>query len=152
IAETGSGQIVAIADTGIDDSHPDFKGRIIGITAWGRTNDHSDPIGHGTHVVGSVLGDGSASGGKIRGTAPKAKLFFQSLLDDKGGLGGIPLNLYDLFNEAYTAGARISSNSYGASTRSVYYITSMEIDDFVVDHRDMLIVRSAGNDGVAMNP
>jgi subtilisin family serine protease len=154
LAESGEGEIVAIADSGIDDSHPDFNGRIVGISAWGRRdrNDHSDPIGHGTHVAGSVLGDGSASGGKFHGTAPKAKLFFQSLLDDQETLGGIPLNLADLFKEAYDAGARISSNSYGTTTYSVYRIGSMEIDDFVSGHRDMLIVRSAGNDGIAINP
>ena len=85
IEQTGINQIVAIADTGIYDSHPDFNGRIVGITSWGRRdrNDHSDKHGHGTHVAGSVLGDGSASGGKIRGTAPQAKLFFQSLLNDE---------------------------------------------------------------------
>jgi serine protease AprX len=153
ISQTGEDQIIAIADSGIYDSHPDFKGRIIGITSWGRRdrNDHSDPIGHGTHVAGSILGDGSASGGKIRGTAPQAKMFFQSLVDDKGQLA-LPLNLADLFDEAYQAKARISSNSYGAPTGSVYYITSLQIDDYVANHRDMLIVRSAGNDGTAANP
>ena len=153
IEQTGINQIVAIADTGIDDSHPDFNGRIVGITSWGRRdrNDHSDKHGHGTHVAGSVLGDGSASDGKIQGTAPQAKLFFQSLLNDQGGIS-LPLNLDDLFDEAYQTGARISSNSYGASTNSIYYITSLEIDEYVYNHRDMLIVRSAGNEGVANSP
>ena len=36
IAQTGDGQIVAVADTGIDDTHPDFAGRIIGKVALGR--------------------------------------------------------------------------------------------------------------------
>ena len=153
IVETGDGQIVAIADTGIDDSHPDFKGRIVGTAAWGRpsNNDHSDPAGHGTHVAGSVLGDGSASEGQFRGTAPKAKLFFQSIMDAHGELI-LPLDLAQLFKQAYDAGARISNNSYGAPTGSIYYISSMEIDDFVSRHRDMLIVRSAGNDGIANEP
>ena len=58
-----------MADTGIDDSHPDFKGRIVGTAAWGRpsNNDHSDRAGHGSHLAGSVLGDGSASEGQFRG-------------------------------------------------------------------------------------
>jgi serine protease AprX len=148
LPQTGQGQIVAVADTGLDDKHPDFQGRIAGIVAVGRTNDYSDPNGHGTHVAGSVLGDGAASGGVIRGTAPKAKLFFQSLLSADGGLG-LPLSLGDLFEEAYQAGARIHNNSWGSATRSMYTINSIEVDEFVAKRRDMLIVIAAGNEGQA---
>ena len=58
---TGAGQIVAVADTGLDSSHPDFQGRILSVVALGRPNDSSDPAGHATPVAGSVLGDGSAT-------------------------------------------------------------------------------------------
>jgi serine protease AprX len=152
IQETGAGQIVAVADTGLDDQHPDFQGRIVGIVALGRPNDYSDPHGHGTHVAGSILGDGSASTGAVRGAAPGAQLFFQSLLDAQGGLGGLPLDLGDLFDEAYRNGARIHNNSWGSATSSRYTINASEVDDFVATHRDMLIVISAGNEGNAADP
>jgi serine protease AprX len=152
VAQDGSGQIVAVADTGIDDKHPDFRGRIIGKVALGRPNDTSDPNGHGTHVAGSVLGDGAASGGKVRGTAPKAELFFQSLLDAKGGLGGLPLDLNDLFLQAYKSGARIHNNSWGAATPSCYTMNSEEVDEFVRNNPDMLIVIAAGNAGTSAKP
>jgi serine protease AprX len=145
ISQDGSGQIVAVADTGIDDQHPDLAGRIIGKVARGRPNDASDPHGHGTHVSGSILGDGSASGGALRGVAPKAQLFFQSLLDENGGLGGLPLDLNDLFQEAYQAGARIHNDSWCAETPSNYTLNSEEVDQFVHDHPDMLILIAAGN-------
>lgn len=149
IKESGDGQIIAVADTGLDKNHPDFHGRVIGIVPLGRPNDASDPNGHGTHVAGSVLGDGSASAGKIKGTAPQAKLFFQSIMDAMGALGGLPFNLYDLFDEAYRAGARIHSNSWGAALGSEYTFDSSEVDEFVAEHRDMLVVFSAGNAGQA---
>lgn len=149
LQETGKGQIVGVADTGIDETHPDFQGRIVGVIALGRPNDASDPHGHGTHVAGSVLGDGSASQGFIRGTAPEATLFFQSVLDAGGRLGGLPLDLNDLFAEAYAAGARIHNNSWGANTASKYTFNSDEVDEFVDSKRDMLVVIAAGNEGVA---
>jgi hypothetical protein len=152
IREDGSGQIVGVADTGIDDQHLDFQGRIIGKVARGRPNDTTDPHGHGTHVSGSVLGDGSASGGRIRGIAPKAQLFFQSLLDANGKLGGLPVDLNDLFDEAYQAGVRIHNNSWGADTGSVYTMNSEEVDEFVCSHPDMLILIAAGNAGTAAKP
>lgn len=149
VAETGHGQIVAIADTGLDDMHPDFQGRIVGLVALGRPNDPSDPNGHGTHVAGSVAGDGAASNGAIRGTAPGAKIFFQSIMDASGRLGGLPLDLNDLFDEAYRAGARIHNNSWGAALAARYSLSSLEVDEFVHDHPDMTVVIAAGNEGTA---
>lgn len=149
---TGKDEIVAVADTGLDDQHPDFQGRIAGIVARGRQGNHTDPHGHGTHVAGSVLGSGAASQGKLKGTAPDAHLFFQSLLDSNGGLGGLPLDLGDLFDEAYKTGARIHNNSWGSATSSMYTINSIEVDEYVANHRDMLVVISAGNEGTAAAP
>ncbi len=123
LRETGAGQIVAVADTGVDDHHPDFQGRIAAVVALGRPGNTSAPHGHGTHLAGSVLGDGSASGGAIRGAAPGARLYFQSLLDAQGELGGLPLDLRDLFDEAYQNGARIHNNSWGAATASRHTMT-----------------------------
>ena len=90
VVQDGNAQIVAVADTGIDDKHPDFVGRIVGRIARGRLNDTTDPAGHGTRVSGSILGDGSASGAHYRVWLPGASLFFQSLLHSQGGLGGLP--------------------------------------------------------------
>jgi serine protease AprX len=146
----GEGQIIGIADTGLDDQHPDFAGRIEGITAWGRPGDHSDPEGHGTHVAGCAAGDGHASKGEVQGAAPKARIFFQSILDAKGMLGGLPADLGDLFEEAYKKGVRIHNNSWGAYAFAQYSLASRQVDRFVLDHPDMLIVVAAGNEGIAV--
>ena len=148
----GTGEIVGVADTGIDQTHPDFGTRIVGVVALGRPNDPSDPHGHGTHVAGSIAGDGSASGGQVRGAAPAAQIFFQSIMDANGNLGGLPVDLNDLFDEAYQSGARIHNNSWGAATRSMYTINSTEVDEFVATHRDMLILIAAGNEGTSAAP
>ena len=146
---TGRGQIVGVADSGLDAGHPDFQGRVRAAVGLGRPGDASDPHGHGTHVAGSVLGDGSASGGSLRGTAPEAELFFQSVMDAQGKLGGLPWDLADLFEPAYQDGVRIHNNSWGSATESEYTANSNEVDEFVADHPDFLVVISAGNEGSA---
>jgi serine protease AprX len=149
---TGAGQVVAVADTGLQEGHPDFAGRVIEVVALGRPNDASDPHGHGTHVAGSVLADGSASDGTYAGVAPAATLYFQSLLDPRGGLGGLPVSLEDLFEPAYQAGARVHNNSWGAATASAYTVDSNDVDAYAAKRRDMLIVIAAGNEGTAADP
>jgi serine protease AprX len=155
----GAGEIVAVADTGFDkgstkDVHPAFKGRVKKLYALGRPGLKNDPDGHGTHVAGSVLGDGlSAKEGAIRGTAPKAKLVLQSLLDDNDGLNGLPDDLNDLFAAPYkTDKARIHTNSWGSTGNfGVYDQQAHEVDQFVDEHRDMLICFAAGNEGADAN-
>jgi serine protease AprX len=148
----GEGQVVGVADTGIDAEHPDLKDRLFKVVARGRRGDASDPNGHGTHVAGSIVGNGTASNGLIRGIAPKAKIFFQSVMDSQGYLGGLPLDLGELFQEAYDAGVRVHNNSWGAFADSEYLFNSLEVDEFVYNHKDMLLVISGGNEGTAFQP
>jgi subtilisin family serine protease len=153
----GAGQVVAVCDTGLDKGsttnvHPAFKGRVAKLYALGRPGKKNDPNGHGTHVAGSVLGDGDSLtlGLKVRGTAPKAKLVLQSILDSSGGLDGIPADLRMLFQKPYTTDkARVHSNSWSNITGDGEYNSEChELDDFVWNHRDMVICFAAGNEGV----
>jgi serine protease AprX len=151
----GDGQVVAVADTGFDkgvtdDVHPAFTGRVLKIYALGRTGDASDPNGHGTHVAGSVLGNGVMQDGTaIRGTAPNAKLVFQSILDSGGNLGGLPVDLHDLFSPTYdNDGVRIHTNSWGSPASGAYTSSSSEVDDFVWNHRDFIVCFASGNNGI----
>jgi hypothetical protein len=151
----GQGQVVAVADTGFDrgsttDTHPAFTGRVQKLYALGRPNDASDTDGHGTHVCGSVLGNDTSTilNLSIQGTAPEANLVMQSVLDSGGGLGGLPADLNDLFTTPYNDGARIHSNSWGSTIGDGSYdAQASEVDDFVWNHRDMLICFAAGNAG-----
>ena len=53
ISLDGSGEVIAISDTGPDEDHGDFEGRIRSVySQFGPDNDNSDLLsGHGTHVV-----------------------------------------------------------------------------------------------------
>ncbi|KAL2369961.1 kp-43 peptidase/serine peptidase [Blastomyces gilchristii SLH14081] len=158
----GEGQVVAAADTGFDigktdDTHPAFTGRVKHLYALGRPNATDDPDGHGTHVAGSILGDGDSPsmGGKITAAAPKAQLVIQSVLDSSNGLGGIPSDLSELFIVPYEEhGARIHTNSWGSSSlfgQIPYDVSASQVDKFIWEHPDMLILFAAGNEGSDRN-
>jgi subtilisin family serine protease len=152
-AFVGNGEIVAVCDTGLDSGnpsqiHPAFTGRVAKLYPLARPS-ANDPHGHGTHVSGSVLGDGKLAGGaRIRGTAPGARLVLQSVLNANGGLT-LPSNLNDLFGQPYSNDkARVHSNSWGDVVGDGSYSQqSREVDEFVWNHRDCVICFAAGNDG-----
>ncbi|GFF45099.1 hypothetical protein IFM46972_07712 [Aspergillus udagawae] len=160
----GEGEVIAVADTGFDIGDPQtalpaFSGRVrqlypLGRPASGRAD---DPNGHGTHVCGSALGDADSVYGKVTGIAPKAELVMQSLLDNNGGLGGIPPDLGDLFRVPYyDHDARIHTNSWGRRPlypgyQNPYDGSSRSIDKFVWEHPEMVICFAAGNDGIDGN-
>lgn len=141
----GRGEVLGIADSGLDASHPDFEGRVLRVSTWG--SDARDFDGHGTHVAGIAAGSGvSSKGGALAGAAPEASIFFQALMDEDGQLV-FPADLTELFDEAYRAGARVHNNSWGAALAGRYSEDSHVVDAFVDQHPDMLLVIAAGNEG-----
>lgn len=81
---TGKGVTVAVLDTGIDGRHPDLAGRVAAAKNFSESADTVDRVGHGTHVAGTIVGSGKASGGKYRGVAPGTRLLNGKILDDDG--------------------------------------------------------------------
>jgi hypothetical protein len=162
----GEGQAVCVADTGLDkgktdDILPCFQGRVKKLWALGRRDLCDDPHGHGTHVAGSVLGNGRSErlgddNRIIQGTAPEADLVFQSLasLETGGeiGLGGIPDDLADLFKPPYEEGARVHTNSWGPTASALPYGQAFQIDKFIWENQDQVVCFAAGNEGVDRRP
>lgn len=150
---TGAGQVIAVADTGLDAMHPDLVTALLKYSDWGGIG-QVDPDGHGTHVAGIALGDGTSSGGEFRGIAPQARLFFQGLSDADGQMSREEEQGVDrLLREAYEEGARIYNASWTLPRNdSSYQAISYQVDDFVMNHPDMLVVVAAGNAGTALEP
>ncbi|MCG9967932.1 S8 family serine peptidase [Pelotomaculum terephthalicicum JT] len=153
---TGEGQIVAVADSGLDtgninDLHPDLQSapgkmpKVVFLKSWAGRDVPDDPDGHGTHMAATVAGTGAASDGKFRGVAPGASIYFQAILNQDGE-PELPANLADLFSPAYAAGARVHVDGWGGGF-NVYQETAAQVDDFIRDHPDFLAVFGAGNSG-----
>jgi subtilisin family serine protease len=82
---TGTGERVAVLDTGVDATHPDLVGQVaekMDFTVDG--GDAVDHFGHGTHVAATIAGTGAASHGARKGVAPGARLVVGKVLDDEG--------------------------------------------------------------------
>lgn len=153
---TGKGQVVAVADSGVDrgsleDIHPDLasdpgkKPKIIMLKSWVGRPVADDPVGHGTHMVGTIAGNGVSSGGKFMGVAPEASIYFQGILDDKGKVTP-PLDMEKLFLPAYQAGSRIHVNAWGSGS-GAYSGNAMKTDAFMRKYPDFLVIFGAGNSG-----
>ncbi|MFQ5594860.1 MAG: S8 family serine peptidase [Anaerolineae bacterium] len=172
----GTAQVVALSDSGLDVGNvetlsADFRGRVRSAHPLGEAKSSwNDPVGHGTHVAGSIAGSGVLSGsdparhnyaGSLAGIAPEASLVVQAfdVSDSSGEIEGLPDDMNVLFRQAYDDGARIHSNSWGGSDEENpdnpyggYLLDSQQTDAFAWHHPDMTILFAAGNSGVDSLP
>ncbi|MCK5848545.1 MAG: S8 family serine peptidase [Caldisericia bacterium] len=149
----GEGEIIGVADTGLSTGNPltvnpafmapTFQDKVIGAYPPGLWGDYHS---HGTHVSGTVLGTGvgHTSGTlRFRGMAPEAKLVIQNFLGNQSMYQPIST----IFEESYAAGSRVHNNSWGSSDYyGTYDSRAVDVDDFLWNHKDMAIIKSAGND------
>lgn len=86
-AKQGSGNVIAVLDTGCQTTHPDLKGQIAGGRNFttdynGDVNNYSDNNGHGTHVSGTIAAVRNSQG--VAGVAPEASLLILKVLTGTG--------------------------------------------------------------------
>ncbi|NVM54987.1 MAG: S8 family peptidase [Candidatus Helarchaeota archaeon] len=79
----GENIVVAVVDTGVDGEHPDLKGKLVAYEDFTEEG-YFDGNGHGTHVAGTIAGNGKASGSKYVGVAPEAKVIAAKVLAANG--------------------------------------------------------------------
>ena len=154
----GENQIVGMADTGLDSGnanaiHPDFMGAVksgYAVGLFGKT--WADPMGHGTHVAGSVLGRGTASGGKLHGGAYAGQMVAQGMWSSILNNLSVPSDLGKMFSQAYADGARVHTNSWGSVANfGAYEKLASTVDQVMFEKQDLLILFAAGNSGVDKN-
>ena len=145
----GSGETVSIVDTGLDMDHSDYASQLIAVqNGFGLDNNPSDSIsGHGTHVTGTLLGDGSGEADAF-GIAPAATLHMYQLENNQQGVIGRIGSIYNLMQDAYDNGARFQSTSWVSENAGGQYNSdSQSVDKFIWNNRDFTAIYSAGNNG-----
>ena len=164
---SGEGVTVAVVDSGAESAHPDLTDRITthldmeptvildpidDATYEERFAERpvgTDELGHGSHGIGIVGGDGgSAKGADLSGVAPKATLISCKL-------GQLPfessaLACYQWFldhhdDERFPGGIRVTSNSWGTIDLSGERALELMIEKTVKAR--IAVVFSAGNAG-----
>src|SRR3989475_506908 len=112
ISATGQGIPVAILDTGIDTTHPEFAGRIaLCHSEITNTDTCEDSNGHGTHVAG--IAGAAGINPSAKGVAPAVSLFSDQVLDATGS-GSISVIIAGI-DYATSHGAKVISMSLGTS-------------------------------------
>ena len=161
---TGLGVFVNVNDSDVDTAHPDLSGRItLDATATG-----ADPNGHGTHVIGTILGNGSESAtvgtnaqgsvtnANFRGMATNASAYVIAIDMDTRPQegGGVPPSDAYLQETAGRTNVFISNNSWDYDGDASYDMAAASYDAAVRDAvpevtgpQPLLYVFSAGNGG-----
>ncbi|KAL6772119.1 hypothetical protein ACKKBG_A28990 [Auxenochlorella protothecoides x Auxenochlorella symbiontica] len=170
---TGTGQVIGGGDSGVDRFHCFFYDPSVDwdaqVTTQGGVQvfesethrkiryyrafgDFADANGHGTHVMGTLLG--STTGASVSrstdaayiGMAPDAKLAFIDLAEGSQSIY-TPADIQNQYFAYTTAvGAMLHSDSWGVSAISYDYLAS-QIDWYHWDNPDFLAMFAAGNDG-----
>ncbi|CAM9286969.1 unnamed protein product, partial [Ectocarpus fasciculatus] len=166
---TGEGEIVGVADSGLNDWSCFFwdnsdaystnrqRRKVIQYISYADGLD--EVAGHGTHVVGTIVGKSLNEDYKMgNGVAPGAKVAFLDVQKSDSPYLSIPDMDTQLLTTLYGSGARVMSHSWGgfAAGKSAWLILcqisyyaerAADSDSFLYDHPDLLLLFAAGNAG-----
>ncbi|WP_026103169.1 S8 family peptidase [Pseudanabaena sp. PCC 6802] len=144
---SGLGIKVAVLDTGLDLTHPDFAGRRITSQSFISGEAVQDQNGHGTHCIGTACGPRNPSALPRYGIAYNAEIFAGKVLSNRGSGsdGGILAGI----DWAITNGCQVISMSLGAPTRpgDTYSRVYEQIGQRAL-RQGTLIVAAAGNESM----
>jgi serine protease AprX len=111
----------------------------------------TDGYGHGSHVAGSAVGNGSADGGKYVGVAPHANLISVKIADDQGGatMGDLLAGLDWVHLNAATYNIRVVNLSLNSSVAASYKTDPLDAAVEALWFQGIMVVVASGNSGTA---
>lgn len=130
--------VVAVLDTGIDNKHPDLKGRLVtGTNTVNPLRSTRDDYGHGTHVAG-IIAAAANNGIGIAGIA-SVRIMPVKVFDESNG--GSDISISDGITWAADHGAKVMNMSFGS------FYQSPLLNDAIEYARDkgVVMVAAAGN-------
>jgi serine protease AprX len=160
---TGSGVGVAVIDTGIDGSLPDFSdgqgaSRVrASVVTNPQATTAGDTYGHGTHVAGIIAGDGGhrtaddAAAGKYIGIAPDADLI-SIKVDDGAGYATVLDVIYGLqfaVDHKDDYNIRVVNLSLESTVAESYRTDPLDAAVEAAYFHGLVVVAAAGNHGTA---
>jgi serine protease AprX len=152
--KTGQGVTVAVLDSGITPD-PDLVQPINRILASANFADSlgtlKDPGGHGTHVAGTIAGNGVRSAGQYIGVAPGANLVDVRVLDGNGNGrdSSVILGIQWALDHRAQYNIRVLNLSLGAPAPASYRLDPLSAAVEMAWLRGVVVVAAAGNTGGA---
>ncbi|RIQ11904.1 S8 family peptidase [Jiangella rhizosphaerae] len=149
----GEGAVLAVLDTGIDETHPDLGNAVIERRHYPGEGEH-DPKGHGTHVAG--IAAARRDNGGIVGVAPRVSVLDVPVLLKEADDPGRPSWAVGLV-WAVNHGADVANMSFGGpipAEPNVEEAHSLEVQAAAVYFavtNDVVLVASGGNCGQPIN-
>lgn len=142
---TGKGVRLAVLDTGLDLTHPDFSGRSIVSLSFVEGEEVQDGNGHGTHCAGIAGGPAKPTVPPRYGVAGDAELYIGKVLSNQGG--GADGGVLEGINWAIENECRIVSMSLGSPLQEgqSYSRVFEEVAKRAL-HAGTVIIAAAGND------
>ena len=142
---TGKGIKVAILDTGLDLTHPDFQTQTIKSASFVPGQFVQDGQGHGTHCIGTSCGPTNTRAHPRYGVAPEAEIHVGKVLSDQGS--GQESWIWAGMNWAIEQGCQVISMSLGRATQPGEQPDPIytDIGQAALD-AGSLIIAAAGND------
>jgi serine protease AprX len=151
---TGQGVTVAVLDSGIrpqaDLSQSTGASRILAAVNFADTlAGDPDPGGHGTHVAGTIAGNGATSAGQFVGVAPGANLVDVRVLDANGNgrVSSVVLGIQWALDHRAQYNIRVLNLSLGAPPPADYRLDPVSAAVEMAWARGLVVVAAAGNDG-----